>query len=103
MTDETLETARSRRVPLFDLNTQPAELPIESSGLPNLDVARIVAGCERTLPRLLEATRCRSAEDERAVLAAGLGTEWHERRDVRRTLQPPAQTKPAGGKKRRRL
>ena len=103
MTDETLETARSRRVPLFDLNTQPAELPIERSGLPNLDVARIIAGCERTLPRLLEATRCRSAEDERAVLAAGLGTEWHERRDVRRTLQPPAQTKPAGGKKRRRL
>jgi hypothetical protein len=44
VTDETLETARSRRVPLFDLNTQPAELPIERSGLPLLDVARIVAG-----------------------------------------------------------
>jgi hypothetical protein len=102
VTDETLETARSRRVPLFDLNTQPAELPIERSGLPPLDVARIVAGCERTLPWLLKATRCRSAEDERAVLAAGLGTEWHERRDGHRTLPSPAQTKPAGGKKRRR-
>ena len=40
MTDETLETARSRRVPIFDLNTQPAELPIERSGLD--DVATLL-------------------------------------------------------------